>query len=261
MSHQNGNEQRLRNVLQNRSIDSAEVELLRAQIERRFLDQANHFQANGFFSRLTNDDLRSSFELLDSTFFNGMCSRALDEGEHSLGFRLGKRMTSCGGRTTTHFVNGKRGRKRFEIAISPRLISETFEHRESVLVTGVACVSPLQAMLRIMEHEMVHMLEMLMWHDSSCAKKRFRSIAQRIFGHMQSTHQLLTPKEVASACHQITVGNHVVFQANAHSYTGVVNHIECRATVLVLDPKGIRYNDGNRYRKFYVPLSRLRKAN
>jgi hypothetical protein len=141
------------------------------------------------------------------------------------------------------------------------LIHDTFDNQTTAIVTGVPCHTPLQAMLRIMEHEVLHMLEMLIWSNSSCSQTRFKRMANQLFGHSESTHRLLTPREVAASIHKIAVGNRVQFTHNSHSYAGIVNHINRRATVLVPDSHGITYNDGGRYRKFYVPLNQLKKAN
>ena len=44
-------------------------------------------------------------------------------------------MTSCGGKTTTRILSKKPPRKSFEIAISPRLLFETFECVDDVFDT------------------------------------------------------------------------------------------------------------------------------
>jgi hypothetical protein len=57
----------------------------------------------------------------------------------------------------------------------------------------------------------------------------------------------------------ISLGDTVVFIAEGKQFTGVVNRITKRATVLVADPGGTKYTDGKRYSKFYVPLNMLRR--
>jgi hypothetical protein len=51
----------------------------------------------------------------------------------------------------------------------------------------------------------------------------------------------------------------VRFRLDGRHYTGRVNRITKRATVLVEDRSGERYSDGKRYAKFYVPLEMLEK--
>ncbi len=214
----------------------------------------------GRFSSLRTDDLEIMFSAIDEFFLDGWCGQALRAGGHCLGFRLGKRMTRCGGKTTTWTKSRAHNQKQIEIAISPRLLHESFDMQNEALVTGVVCRSPLDAFARIMEHEMLHLLEMVLWNDSSCSKKRFKAIANGIFGHRESTHRLLTPSQIAQKRHQIAIGSQVVFKFHEKTLTGIVNRIDRRATVLVPNPAGQRYTDGKRYNKFYVPVSSLRSV-
>ncbi|HMO15123.1 MAG TPA: hypothetical protein PKD64_13155 [Pirellulaceae bacterium] len=128
-----------------------------------------------------------------------------------------------------------------------------------VNVAGLHCVDRLQALLLIFEHELVHLIEFLVWHDSSCSADRFRDISYRLFGHRQSSHQLITPREAAAIEKGIQVGDFVSFSHEGQQRMGFVNYIHRRATVLVPHRLGIRYADGNRYAKYYVPLNQLRR--
>jgi hypothetical protein len=150
--------------------------------------------------------------------------------------------------------------KEFEIAISSTLLFQSFRNEQTISVTGVRCHNRLEALQRIIEHEMIHVVEMLLWHDSNCAARRFRGIAGRMFGHRQSSHQLLTPSDVAERDHGIEVGSRVRFRFNGRCIEGFVNRVTRRATVLVPDSRGARYDDGNRYLKYYVPISELSVA-
>ncbi len=49
----------------------------------------------------------------------------------------------------------------------------------------------------------------------------------------------------------------VSFKHEGKTFIGKVNRITRRATVLVADAQGQKYDDGKCYRKFYVPLSSL----
>jgi hypothetical protein len=108
-----------------------------------------------------------------------------------------------------------------------------------------------------MEHELVHLVEMLLWDKSSCAKPRFHSIALRFFGHTENRHQLITPKEKAMVRYGIKPGLAVRFRIDGVEHKGIVNRINKRATVLVDDHKGQRYSDGKHYSKFFVPVHLL----
>jgi hypothetical protein len=168
-------------------------------------------------------------------------------------------MTSAAGKT---FQRRPRHRHSpaadYEIAISTTLLYETFnEEVRPITVSGVSCADRLEALQRIFEHEMLHLVEMLVWDHSSCSADRFRSMSHRLFGHLQSTHQLITPREIAHAKYGVRAGQRVKFMFEGRRYVGVVNRVTKRATVLVPDPTGEAYTDGKRYLKFYIPLPML----
>ena len=213
------------------------------------------------FQRLSDADLFNLFDLTDGHFLNGVVGDHLSAHKHDLSFRVSRRMTSSGGITTTRLPTRRRGKMKFEIAISSTLLFESFrDNKKPINVTGMLCSNRLQALMRIMEHEMIHLVEMMLWQDSSCSKNRFKDIAFRLFGHRQSTHELLAPSDNAANQLDISIGDHVCFQRGKARLAGFVNRITKRATVLVPDRKGILYSDGKRYQKYYVPVSKLRKT-
>jgi hypothetical protein len=120
------------------------------------------------------------------------------------------------------------------------------------------CEHRLAAMQRIVEHEMIHLCEMLVWIHSDCAASRFQTIAHRMFGHTEHRHELITQHERAARDFKIRLGRRVTFRLNNQNLVGFVNRITSRATVLVPDPKGTRYSDGGHYAKYYVPIDQLR---
>lgn len=214
------------------------------------------------FSATQASDLQRMAELYDREFLDGHCLAIARH--HGIQFRWSKRMTSTGGKTvrTTH-VDRQTGQSavRYEIVLSAPLLFQTFSDlQRPIRVTGVLCSNRLQAMQRILEHEMIHLVEMLVWKDSCCAASRFQSIAGRLFGHTEHKHDLITQQERAAHKFNIRVGSRVQFQYEGLRYSGTVNRITRRATVLVLDASGQLYQDGKRYRKFYVPLTHLRPA-
>ena len=212
------------------------------------------------FTELSKADLKNLFELIDDEYFGGAVSADLKELKFPLEFRVSRRMTSSGGITTTKVPANRRRQKEFEIAISSTLLFESFRDTTPILVTGVVCENRFQALQRIMEHEMIHLIEMLLWHDSNCAAGRFRRIARRHFGHRQSTHQLITPSDTALRKHKIAVGDWVSFEHENRRMIGFVNRITKRATVLVPSRQGTPYTDGKSYAKYYVPIQHLVRA-
>jgi hypothetical protein len=118
----------------------------------------------------------------------------------------------------------------------------------------------LEAAQRVFEHELIHLAEMLVFGRSSCAAEPFRELAWGWFGHTETKHDLVTQQERARAKFDVRVGDRVTFTFEGTPYTGVVNRITRRATVLVEDARGQAYSDGKRYLKFYIPLTMLQRA-
>ncbi|MFY9252395.1 MAG: hypothetical protein WAO83_02990 [Fuerstiella sp.] len=211
------------------------------------------------FSRFHPDDLQLLYELYDETFFKGLLHRSLNPKQIS--FRLSKRMTSAGGKTTRWIYPQPNVLPKYEIAISTPLMFQSFNApEENVVVTGLECDSRLDGLMRIMEHEIVHLIEMLVWLDSSCSLHRFQNIASRLFGHTDHRHELMTPSVLADQKYGIRTGSRVRFHFEGQRFEGIVNRVTKRATVLVAHPKGMRYSDGIHYLKFYMPLSALERV-
>lgn len=228
-----------------------------AEIGQALLSHSPHMRGPNF-KALCAKDLRFVFDAYDDRFFAGRARAAL--GAQPLAFQISKRMTSNGARTTRFgsLQAGTRGTARFEIAVSSTLLYDTFRVAgETAVVNGLECQNRLDALLRLMEHEIVHLLEMLAWGDSSCKRRRFRNIAEGAFGHLEHAHRLQTRRERAQREFGIRAGMRVTFLDGSHRRTGIVNRITKRATVLVPDPRGARYSDGQRYVKYYVPLPLL----
>lgn len=221
--------------------------------ESGYIDSAN-------FTLIHPRDVERLFDLYDAAFFEGRCRQEL--GRRPLRFRLSKRMTSAGG-TTSRFGLPDPNRvtvygERFEIAIATSLLFQTFrEDHRPVVMSGIECRDRLEALQRVVEHEMVHLIELLIWRESSCFVGRFQSIARRFFAHTDHRHQLITPREQAYTKFGVQAGQRVAFRFEGRQLVGRVNRITKRATVLVEDPNGRRYSDGKHYAKFYIPAAML----
>jgi len=210
------------------------------------------------FQRLHDGDIQTLFGCYDDLYFDGLLSRAT--ADVPLGFRVSSRMTRAGGKTSSWRKCRNAPIERFEIAISSTLLLQAFEAGQierAIHVTGIECHNRLEALMRVMEHELVHLSELLGWGDSSCRQDRFQTIAWQTFGHTDHQHALITPRERA-ATQGVQPGASVVFDFEGRMLTGIVNRVTRRATVLVPDRNGERFSDGNVYRKYYVPLESLR---
>lgn len=253
--------QTLKAIVAQRTVDQSQRTKLWSEIADTVLSKSKLMRSDNF-QVTSGADLQRMAELYDEKFFDGHVLAIARS--HGIEFRWSKRMTSNGGKTVRYVQPARHGGSqstRYEIVLSATLLFQTFgDLQRPVRVTGLLCQNRLQAMQRILEHEMIHLIEMLVWDDSCCAAPRFQNIAGRIFGHTEHKHNLITQQERASEKFNVRVGSNVRFVLDGVRYIGIVNRITRRATVLVVDPQGQLYGDGKRYRKFYVPLSHLELA-
>lgn len=225
---------------------------------RSWLAQSRHLERPQF-ELVYDADLCPLFSAYDREFFGGALHGAL--GGSPLQFRFSQRMTSAGGKTTRVRHRAANRVDEFEIAVSISLLYLSFDDdRGPLLVTGLPCHTRRDALLRIFEHELIHLSEMLVWDGSNCQQRRFQAIADGLFGHRASCHQLLTHRDVARDQHGIRTGSRVQFSFEGRRLTGIVNRVTKRATVLVEDPRGQPYSDGKRYAKYYIPFDLLEPA-
>lgn len=245
----------LRQFIETATLDAEQVAARTSRIHAAILSKSRHIRAANFH-RISTSDLELLFAEYDSAFFGGQIAHAL--AGIPLHFGLSKRMTSSGGKTA-RYTDRRSGQKHYEISVSTTILYGCFhedDHRP-VIACGITCKNRLDALQRVMEHELVHLVEMILWTRSSCAQARFHSITRRIFGHTENVHQLITPRERAIVKFGIRPGMTVRFRCDGVQYTGIVNRISKRATVLVEDDRGLQYTNGKHYAKFYVPVQCL----
>ena len=211
----------------------------------------------GNFTVIGTDDLERLFFWYDREFFRGRLGEMiLEDGAHPIAFRLSRRLVSAAGQTIRQVRRVRQDGKPavkvdYEITISTTLLYNTFQNVErTVTVGGLVCRDRLESLQRIFEHELLHLAEFLGWGRSNCRADNFHALSRRIFAHEGAFHDLITPREQACAAFNIHVGDHVSFELDGNRYTGRVNRITRRATVLVENPRGKLYSDGKRYRHF-----------
>ncbi len=248
----------LQTVLMETLMDDSERFVHQQEIHDKILRESRHMQTANFRA-FHPDDLESMVREYDQRFLDGACRNALQG--RPLTFRLAPRLTRAGGTTKWSKRRDLRTgqiHEEFEISISSHLLFQTFrDEQREITVVGLKCTNRLEAMQRIVEHELVHLCETLAWQDSSCSRRRFQTIAHQLFGHLEHTHRLVTTAEVAKTKHGIRPGSRVSFVIDGVRLEGIVNKLTKRATVLVQDPDGRRYSDGKYYTRYYVPLGML----
>jgi hypothetical protein len=220
----------------------------------------------GNFTAAADSDLALLFELYDEHFFQGGLAQLVRASGAPLSFQFSPRLTRSAGLTKRYAHRPRRGQppppaSRYEIALSSTLLFQTFRDVErTVRVNGVVCGDRLEAAQRVFEHELLHLLEMLIWVKSSCDAERFKTLAWNYFSHTLTRHDLVTQRERARSRFDVNVGDQVTFTFEGVRHVGVVNRITRRATILVESDRGVAYSDGKKYLKFYIPLPMLQKV-
>jgi hypothetical protein len=244
----------LLHIVESTTLNAEEIARRTALIHATVLSRSKYIAVPNF-TRIHTTDLVHLFAEYDLGFFGGQIKEAL--GTTPLYFHLSRRMTSSGGKTACR--GNRSGRLWYEIGVSTAILFECFsgEDHRPITASGIACQDRLEALQRVMEHELVHLIEMLLWGRSSCSQSRFHSITLRFFGHTQNKHLLITPREKALVKFGLRPGTTVRFRFDGVQHTGIVNRISRRATVLVEHSGGQRYTDGKHYIKYYVPVQLL----
>ena len=244
-----------------RLVDTSELSANRMAVQTRSIYQhvlnASPHLDGGNFTTIHPSDLGRLFDDYDRGFFQAQIGTTL--GDTPVRFRLSKRMTRAVGQTARYTPRNRSGDRFYEISVSTTLLFECFtgdDHRP-ITASGITCHDRLEALQRVMEHELVHLVEMLLWTKTNCAAGRFQSIALRFFAHRGHTHELITPGERAFVKFGVKPGSRVRFRHDGAQHTGVVRRITKRATVLVPDPRGVPHSDGHRYATYYVPVEML----
>ncbi len=211
---------------------------------------ANFHQGN--FEQFGAQDIRQLFELYDRHFFDNYFAK---EYSGKIFFKLSMNLTKTGGKVTS-----RKNSDYYIITLSAFLLYKTFKReKRDILVNGIVCKDRLEAAMRILEHEIVHLIELITYKQSSCKQARFREMAHRLFLHTETTHQLVTQKEAACRDFHLHIGDMVEFEFEGENCRGVMSGIRKRATVMVGDKKGDYKDDkGNKYKKYYVPLQVLK---
>eukprot|EP00466_Bigelowiella_natans_P003900 jgi/Bigna1/60706/fgenesh1_kg.14_\ len=167
--------------------------------------------------------------------------------------------------TAGHVMTDSRKPRYHSLAISSFLLSRSFgtESSRKITVNGLKCEDRLEAMLRIIEHEMVHIILFCDGIPSDGDGRNhhgplFQMAARNIFGHTHFRHDLVTPWEEAGNA-GIVGGAMVSFQIDGKTLEGRVNRVTKRVTVLVKtssrNKRAREFSDGNCYVKYYVPVA------
>jgi len=213
----------------------------RTSIVERMKGSGSAFSA-GRAEVLTVQDVQDMFILYDAVFFDGMLNKLLNE---RITYRLSNRMTRTGGKVQYDLQKGT-----YVLTLSYPLIVYPFDTGTSRFdVNGVPCSCSMEAMMSIMEHEIIHIIEFELYGRSSCGKRPFKTMARNIFGHTGTKHALSITHRRGTQT--LRTGTRVSFVYRGTRYTGTVTRITKRATVVPDTACRCRYE------RFYVPLEEL----
>ncbi|MDX9870009.1 MAG: hypothetical protein RBS92_04715 [Candidatus Cloacimonadales bacterium] len=191
------------------------------------------------------------YALYDEHFFFGFFSKNI-----SVSIMLSNRMTKTAGK-----VKHRKKTSNFEITFSIPLLYDIFQINkgQTYYVNGLPCINTNQALMRVMEHELVHIIETLYLGHTSCNKAHFKHLANHLFGHTKTKHEIEFNPSVQTE-YSFKLGDKVQFSFQEKTHKGFINRITKRATVLVENPRGSFQNkQGKRFLKYYVPLHVLQK--
>ena len=210
---------------------------------------------------ISTEDLRILFNLYDEIFFINWFKNSY---KGKIKFSLSKKMTRSAGKTMCpkNIARIRQEELILEIRIGVDFFLNYGQTQKNNTVCGLMSNNSLEALMLVFEHELCHVIEFLLYNKSSCAGKRFKTIANNLFGHTESYHKLPTARQIADEVMGCRIGDNVLFEYKGMKLTGVIYGINKRATVLVSDRNGfLKDKYGNRYTRYYVPLKMLSRLN
>lgn len=161
-----------------------DIDASRGRVRSEFIATADAGlkRKNGVKS-LSPHDLGRLFKLYDREWFNGRIQTLLKQGGHTVAFE----------------VDGDSGFKTigvcaeacdYTITIPTKLFATA---RNGTIVAGVRCVDPLDCVMRVVEHELVHLLVFTFCESHFVTNQHsrlFMSLANKLFGHVEYSHRL-----------------------------------------------------------------------
>lgn len=238
--------------------DNATIKEKRKAVAEGLLKESTNIKS-GKIDCISILDLRILYEYYDKIFFNNWFRNNFKG--HVL-YELSRRMTKSAGITKCpkNISRMESDQVRIVIAIGVDFFFK-FDHLEgSKSVCGIETNNSLEALQIVFEHELIHVLEFLLFHTSNCKEQRFKDTVKNMFGHTHSHHRMPTNRRIASEKLGINIGDKVQFLFEDKELNGFVANISKRATVMVVNPNGTYVDkNGTKYMKYYVPLSMLTK--
>lgn len=240
--------------------DNVETDKKREVVRCQFLNRSKNV-SSGDIEVISIEDLKLLFNLYDEIFLNYYFR---DNFKGILKFSLSQRMSRNAGKTVVSksLKPSTPQQEIYEIVMAVKFFFNYSQLARDKMVNGIYTSDALNAFQLVLEHEICHLIEFQIFKKSSCKGQRFKTLANNIFGHTDVYHQLPTEGEIAQDIYGFKAGDKVSFEHEGKNYKGIINRVNKRATVMVVNSKG-DYVDklGNRYIKWYVPLGNLKRSN
>ncbi len=236
------------------------IEYLRNEIAKRMVLKSSNIRSE-VISTISADDIGLLFNQYDALFFDNWFKKCY---KRNIKFSVSRRMTKSAGMTILPKYNEKQSQNNNEVEI--RIGVDFFVQYDLVqgnkMVCGIKTQNSLEALQLVFEHELCHVIEFIYFKKSSCKGDRFKHIAGNLFGHSESYHKLPTNRQIAVQRFGLKIGCNVSFTFKGENLSGIICNINKRATVLVRSKSGpFVDNKGNRYMKYYVPLTLITREN
>jgi len=244
--------------LANVSYEEVYINTSKNALRKEFINNSKNIDS-GEINRISTEDLEILFCLYDKYFFQNYFIKKF---KGTITFSLSKRMSKSAGITISLKSNMAlpEEKEKYEIKIGVNFLFQYYELSREKTVAGIKTEDSLHALLIIFEHELIHLIEFYLFGNSSCNKKRFKTMAKNFFGHKGVYHSLVTKSEILSNNYGLKIGDRVSFVHKNKVKYGYIYRINKRATVYFLDGKGIYVDSkGNRYLKLYISLELLKK--
>lgn len=148
--------------------------------------------------------------------------------------------------------------KNFEIRMGTTFFDNFYYIKRDIKVNGITPSSPEEAVMLVLEHEIIHLLEFIYFNSSSCKNKRFLKLAYNIFKHKSCFHQLPTYSEINSKLLKIRIGQFIQFYYRNEIKNGIVSSINKNIAIMMPSKKG-KYIDssGKKYDKVYISVDKI----
>ena len=211
-----------------------------SRIESEFNSYLSVHNPN-FFTHIRIKDFNFLFSLYDKYYFSENLTKYL---KMSLDFS--RRLTKSAGMVKFNLRTNS-----VKIIFSiPLIFGAYLKDTQGYIVNGIFCKNPSEALMRVMEHELTHIVEFILHGNSKCSNPRFIKYSYQLFGHTENKHKIghEIKLETETNIQKFKKGDIVNFVFKETVYNGKITRISKRATVIVGSDK-----------KFYVPLSMLYK--